>query len=199
MFCIKCGKNAVADNFCAEHFLESQELFTLKGFNYIYCGMCGIDESDIRDKIEQSIKTENSITSKQIHTKTVGNKVHVTISAEGKIKGLTKREEHKSLVITRQKMCDMHVKMSGGYYEAMIQIRGDNKGAILRKVQQIVPEKAITGIEQLKEGFNAKIMRKPNAASAAGALRANYDVKESFKVGGSKKGQMVYRNYYAVR
>ncbi len=93
----------------------------------------------------------------------------------------------------------MHVKLSGGYYEAMIQVRGDNKEAILRKVHQIIPEKSITGIEQLKEGFNVKIMRKSNAAAAAAALRGKYSVKESYKVGGSKKGQMVYRNYYAVR
>ena len=51
----------------------------------------------------------------------------------------------------------------------------------------------------IKEGYDVKIMRKPNAAAAAKALRERFSVKDSYKVGGSKKGQMVYRNYYAVR
>lgn len=187
------------DNFCAEHFIESRTLFGLKDFTYIYCQECGLDEKDLLHKIEGSIKSEHKILDAKISKKTVGNKVHVTVTARGKIKGLVKTESHNMLVILRKRMCDMHVKISGGYYEAMIQIRGTEKEAILKKVRQIVPEKALSNIEALKEGYNVKIMRKSNAAAAAKILRERFSVKESYKVGGSKKGQMVYRNYYAVR
>ena len=81
----------------------------------------------------------------------------------------------------------------------MIQVRGPEKDAILRKVRQAIPEKAVSSVEEIKEGYNVKILRKSNAAAAAKALRERFSVKESYKVGGSKKGQMVYRNYYAVR
>ena len=199
MFCIKCGKAANVGNFCTEHFLESQTLFSMKDFAFIYCKQCGINEKDMMDKIWQSIKTEYILLGKKFSLKTVGNKVRVTLTITGKIRGLKKTEAHEALVILRQKMCDMHVKLSGGYYEAMIQVRGPDKDAILRKVRHAIPEKAITGIESLKEGYNVKIMRKSNAAAAAKALRERFSVKESYKVGGSKKGQMVYRNYYAVR
>src|SRR3989338_16655 len=199
MFCIKCGRPASIGNFCSEHFLESRILFTLKDFSYIYCKLCGINDAALREKIEQSIKTGNTIISRKVFLKTVGNKVHVTMTAEGKIEGVKKTETHKSLVILRQQMCDMHVKLSGGYYEAMIQVRGPEKDAILRKVRQAIHEKAVSSVEEIKEGYNVKILRKSNAAAAAKALRERFSVKESYKVGGSKKGQMVYRNYYAVR
>ena len=199
MFCIKCGGPATVGNFCSEHFLEAQKLFEIKDFSYIYCNQCGIDEKDLRGKISRSIKTSHKITREKISLRTLGNRVYATIEAEGVIKGLKKTETHKSLVMLRQKMCEMHVRLSGGYYEAMIQIRGPQKDSILKKVKQVVPEKAISSIEEIKEGYDVKIMRKPNAAAAAKALRERFSVKESYKVGGSKKGQMVYRNYYAVR
>lgn len=199
MFCIKCGHPAKVGNFCSEHFLESQKLFSLKDFSYVYCKQCGIDQKDLKDKISRSIMTEHKITHEKIRMKTLGNRVHITVTAEGLINGLKKTEMHESLVMLRQKMCDMHVKLSGGYYEAMIQIRGPQKEIILKKVRQTVPEKAISNIEEIKEGYDVKIMRKSNAAAAAKALRDSFSVKESYKVGGSKKGQMVYRNYYAVR
>src|SRR3989344_4106360 len=120
MFCIKCGKKAAAENFCSEHFLESQTLFGLKDFTFIYCKQCGLDEKGLLEKIRQSIKTENKILGEKVSLRTVGNKVHASVTAEGKIKNLRKTETHRMLVILRQKMSDMHVKMSGGYYEAMI-------------------------------------------------------------------------------
>ena len=55
------------------------------------------------------------------------------------------------------------------------------------------------GLKHVQRKKDVKIMRKSNAAAAAKALRERFSVKESYKVGGSKKGQMVYRNYYAVR
>ena len=199
MFCIKCGKPATLENFCQEHFLESRIVFGLKDFTFIYCQQCGIDEKELLERIGGQIKTEYAILDKKISLRTVGNKVTATVTVTGKIKGLKKTETRKMLVILRQKMCEMHVRFSGGYYEAMIQVRGPDKEVILRKVGKLVPEKSITNIESIKEGYNVKIMRKSNAAAAAKALMARFSVKRSYKVGGSKKGKMVYRDYYAVR
>lgn len=199
MFCVKCGKPAKVDNFCTDCFLERHSLFDVKDLRLIYCDICGINEDEIIEKARQSIKTQNKLSGVDTKLRLVGNRAYVAVTCKGKIDGVEKTETKKIIVTVKKKMCDMHVKLSGGYYEAMIQIRGPDKEVILKKVMQTVPEKSITGIDEIKEGYNVKIMRKANAASAAKTLRNRFSVKQSYKVGGSKKGQMVYRNYYAVR
>jgi NMD protein affecting ribosome stability and mRNA decay len=199
MFCVKCGKEAKVENFCEKCFLGRQKLFDVKDFTLIYCGLCGIKQEDIKDEIRRKIKSEHSITKASVAMKVVGNKVHAIVECEGKIEGLTKNEQKRMLVILRKKMCDAHVKLSGGYYEAKLQIRGEDKEAILRKAQRLLPTKAIVDIIELKEGYDIKVMRKSNAAEAAKALRKNYTIKVSYKLVGSKKGQMLYRNFYAIR
>ena len=199
MFCIKCGKPAKIDNFCNECFLEREILFTAKDFTFIYCDLCGLDEKELVDKIKGSIKSDNKISNIKVHMKKVGNKVHTTITCIGEIENLEKEDVKKILVILRQKMCDLHVKLSGGYYEAAIQVRGEHKESILKYVLKSVPEKSIVGVDNPPEGYNVKIMRKANAAAVAKHLREKYEVKASFKLVGSKKGTKLYRNFYAIR
>lgn len=199
MFCIKCGKPAKVGNFCSECFLERENLFGLKDFTFVYCGLCGLNKDELIDRIKGSIKSSNEIIDIKVSTKIVGNKVHTTVKCIGKINGLKKEGEEKSLVILRQKMCDMHVKLSGGYYEAVIQVRGENKEDILKRLVKNLPEKSIINVEKLPEGYNLKIMRKANAAAAAKHFMEKYDVKTSFKLVGSKKGTKLYRNFYAIR
>lgn len=199
MFCIKCGCQAEKGNFCTKCFLETHELFNIKDFGMLYCGICGINMYEIKDKAKSSVKSKNVINSTDVSLKQLGNRFYATVTCTGKIDGVAKKETKKSLVMLRRQMCDMHVKLSGGYYEAMIQVRGPNKEVVLKKVKQLLPEKSIVTIEAIKEGYDIKIMRKSNAASAAKTLRDRFSVKDSYKVGGSKKGKMVYRNYYAVR
>lgn len=198
MFCIKCGKQAVVGNFCEACFIERQNLFDIKDFTLIYCDQCGINDEQIKDAIKARVKSEYA-PEIWIKMKIVGNKVHAKVHGEGKIEGIVKKQEKPALIILRKMMCDVHVKLAGGYYEAMIQARGPEKERILHKVQQIVPKKSIVDIIELKEGYNIKIVRKANAAAVAKELRHSYEIKESYKLVGSKKGQKLYRNYYAIR
>ncbi len=199
MFCIKCGKDAEVDNFCRDCFAKISTLFDIKGFELQYCEQCGIDQNSIKSEIKSAIKTENEIEKMKITLKIVGNKVHATVTCNGNIRNIPKGEEKKVLVVLRKKTCDVHVKLSGGYYEAVIQIRGNEKDNIMNRIMKLVPQKAVVGVETLPEGYNIKVMRKANAAKAVKALGKGFDVKKSFKLAASKKGQKLYRNYYAIR
>lgn len=199
MFCIKCGKPAKIGNFCRECFVESHSLFNAEDLKMGFCGICGINEDEIITKIEKSIKSNNIITHKKISLRIIGNRAYATVICNGKISGVKKTETKKMLVMLRKKMCDMHVKLSGGYYEAMMQIRGPNKEDILKQARHLLPKKSISNIEVLNEGYNIKVMRKANAAAAAKGLRKKFFVKDSYKLVGNKKGQNLYRNFYAVR
>lgn len=199
MFCIKCGRPAKIDNFCDACFLDSQGLFDVKNFSMEYCGLCGLNQDDIKEQVVGSLKTKNSISSTKVSIKLVGNKAHATVTCSGSIKCLPKTETKNIMVIIRKKMCAMHVKLSGGYYEAVIQIRGKDKDNILKYATSLLPKKSISSIEKLNEGYNIKVLHKANAAAAVRGFRKRYDVKDSYKLAASKKGQKLYRNYYAIR
>jgi len=199
MFCIKCGKTANVDNFCDDCFALKHTLFETKSFTMFYCDLCGVKDDDIKDEIKRRIKSDNNMDDVYVSLKTVGNKVHATVDCMGSIKGVKKHEKQQALIILRRKMCDMHVKLSGGYYEAMIQVRGEKKEEILRHLKKLLPMKSVVDVEQLKEGYNVKVMNKGTAGAAAKVLRNKYSVKDSYKLVGSKKGMMLYRNFYAVR
>src|SRR3989344_170476 len=199
MFCIKCGRPAKIGNFCDACFLDSEELFAIKDFSMEYCDVCGINQNMIKEQIIGSLKTENNISNTKVSIKLVGNKAHATVTCSGSIKGLPKTETKNVMVIIRKKMCAMHVKLSGGYYEAIIQIRGRDKDNILKYATRLLPKKSISSIEKLKEGYNIKVLHKANAAAAVRGFRKRYEVKDSYKLAASKKGEMLYRNYYAIR
>lgn len=198
MFCVKCGKQADVENFCRECFAAKETLFEAKNLKAEYCELCGLDEGKIIEKIEKSIKTPHRM-DKKISVRIVGNKAYATITATGRIKSVQKSETKGILVMLRKRMCELHSRLSGGYYEAMMQIRGGEKENILKHALRLLPEKSISSIETLNEGYNIKVMRKANAAAVAKAFRKNFSVKESYKLVGSKKGRMLYRNFYAVR
>lgn len=199
MFCIKCGRPAKIDNFCDACFLDSQGLFDVKNFSMEYCGLCGLNQDAIKEQVVGSLNTKNSISSTKVSIKLVGNKAHATVTCSGSIRGLPKTETKNVMVIIRKKMCAMHVKLSGGYYEAVIQIRGKDKDNILKYATRLLPKKSISSIEKLNEGYNIKVLHKANAAAAVRGFRKRYDVKDSYKLAASKKGQKLYRNYYAIR
>ncbi len=199
MFCIKCGKTAKIDNFCEDCFLQKEKLFEAKDLELRFCEHCGIKQEAIKEYVEDRVKSENELEKIKTDLKIVGNKVYTKITCTGKIKGVPKEETKKILVVLRKKTCDMHVKLFGGYYEAVIQARGPEKEKIMEQVRKLVPQKALVSIESLKEGYNIKIMRKANAGKAAKALAKNYKIRKTFKLAAEKKGQKLYRNYYAIR
>ena len=205
MFCIKCGKRAVIGNFCRNCFLAKEELFKIKDFSLPICD-CGsyydkiwqkpkdIDDI-IRDQIKQRIRTKNKITKDEIKIKKFGNKISATVICSGIIHSHKKNEEKRIIIILKRRKCDLCVKLLGGYYEAVLQIRGDyNK--IFDKAKKYLPETA--RIEKTKHGYDIRFLKKSDAAKIAKLLK-NYKIKKSFKFVATKKGKKLYRNYYSVR
>ncbi|MFH0949224.1 MAG: NMD3-related protein [Candidatus Aenigmatarchaeota archaeon] len=207
MLCAICGKESVKDiALCDKHFLEKNELFTIKNFHLEVCH-CGafytnkwekssdINES-IRKAIEKNIKTENKIKNIDISLKIVGNRAYADINAVGFIdpSKVEKSEKKKIYVIMKRHMCDDCVKMSGGYYDAMIQVRGKTDD-IMKKIT--LPEGSVLNLN--KDGADIKFIKKADATRIAGLLRKWYDVKSSCKLVTQKKGKKLYRNFYSVR
>lgn len=177
-------------------------MFELDNFTAHVCRACGnYSGGRIEDQILGSIRQKGIVKSCTIKMKHIGNKIHAAIKCMGSIPPLKKTvsQEIKVVIITKKRMCDACQKISGGYYEAVLQIRGDKKDEIARKIKKNMPESMITGIKNLKEGYDIRIADKKIASKAASQLRKSFSVKESYKLIGDKKGKKLYRNFYAVK
>lgn len=206
MFCVKCGGVAKAGVFCEKCFLGKEKLFTIDDFTLEVCESCGKvaqhrSANSLKEAIEQKIKSTNRITKCDISTKEVGSRVYTKILCEGYIKPLKTKvsQTEKSIVTMRKKKCDSCVKLSGGYYEAVLQVRGENQERVMKKIQKFVRNEDITSVIKLKEGYDVRLMHKGSAIKAVSWLRDFFTVKASYKLVGEKKGDKLYRNFYAVR
>jgi NMD protein affecting ribosome stability and mRNA decay len=202
MFCIKCGAQAVAGNFCEKHFLERSTLFELDDFTTYFCRQCGtFRHGPVEEQIRSSIKTKNTVTKCEIKTKRVGNRLVVSAACSGYIRPLKSlvTEEKKSFVIIKNKTCENCVKISGNYHESVLQVRGPNQEKVMKKLRYLLPHNSIVAINRLKEGYNILITDKKIAAKTVGVLQEKFSITSSYKLVGQKKGKKLYRNYYAVR
>jgi NMD protein affecting ribosome stability and mRNA decay len=207
MLCIKCGREAVIGNFCENCFLEKEKLFDIEDFTIAICD-CGSYYDEIWQKpratdeiirclIEKKIKTKNKITGKKILLKKVGNRVFASVVCSGFISPCkkSKEEEKRISILIKIKKCDQCVKLIGGYYEAVLQIRGDYDN-IFDKIKCHLPKTARIG--KIKHGYDIRFLRKSDAAKVSRKL-IEFEIKKSFKFVTTKKGKKLYRNYYSVR
>ncbi len=208
MFCIKCGKKAIAENFCKEHLLEGKKLFDVDVIGKIYFCDCGsyyikrwekigkepkeFVESFIRDKI----KSRHKITKEIIDIKQIGTVFKIKITCKGLIKpyNLEKTETKILTIKLKKRKCDICTKLSGGYHEAVIQIRGKNKEKIMKDVK--IPSTAV--VEKTKDGYNIKFIKKSDARRVVNNAKFS-EIKKSYKLVSSKKGKKLYRDFYSIR
>ncbi len=208
MFCIKCGRAAAIENLCEKCFLEKKELFTVRAFRLDVCD-CGSYYDNkwqkpeeeckmIADQINQRIETKNKIIDKSIDIKKAGNKILATIVCSGFIKPAKsiKKERKYVTIILKQRKCENCIKALGGYYEAVLQLRGSNSEKILKKLKGLVGHAFLI---ELKEGYDIRFMRKNDAKKLAKQLKNTFVVKQSFKFVTTKKGKELYRNYYSIK
>jgi NMD protein affecting ribosome stability and mRNA decay len=209
MFCIKCGKEALKDNMCEDCFLEKKELFKIKPIKLRYCKDCEkyysqtekIKADDIEQFLETKIVALNEIKKIDFRLNKKTDRIEGEIIAKGLVKP-SKRviEDIKKIKIQISGVkCENCVKISGNYHEAVLQVRGTDKDRILKKLSRVLLRNEIANIHNLKEGYDILLVSKAPAAHAAKELSASYDIKQSFKFIGEKKGKKIYRNFYSIR
>lgn len=202
MFCIKCGKPAVAGNFCKDCFLEKKKLFEAEEFTARVCTNCGkYIDGEIEEQIRRHLSTTNIINSCDIATKQSHNRITATIECTGKIPPLKSpvTEKRTIHILLKRAKCANCIKLLGGYHEAIFQVRGEKTERILNKLRKLVPGELIVDISKVRNGFDIKISDKKIAAIAVKELREYFEITESYKLVGEKNGKKLYRNSYAIR
>ncbi|MHC1566229.1 MAG: 60S ribosomal export protein NMD3 [Candidatus Syntropharchaeia archaeon] len=228
-FCPKCGREdeRLYDGLCEECFGEEITLFTHpKRIEIKICPSCGgsfhrkwkryeegVFSSIIEDRIRmhedaENVKIEISEIKHPMETKLFLTNVEIRASAW--IKGLQIQQKSQMEIFFKREMCKRCSRISGGYYEAIVQIRAENRfpsemectrsERIAREVLER-DEDFISKVKRLREGLDIYVGSIKGARKVSKAIveEMGGSVRESPRLHGRKDGRNIYRISFSVR
>lgn len=231
MKCFRCGKNeAVLDGMCRECYLDTHELASAPDYIDIYvCTHCGAistdrkrweDAEDFEEALKEraaskiSVSRGTAITERELYLMKEDASTYI-FKARFSLKTgpILSEKEFRSLIRTRSSTCPRCSRVHGGYYEAIIQIRGSGRG-MSEKEKRDCEEFIASRIEEMKDtdifitreegvhgGIDIYISKSRAAKSVARHLAEELAgrITESKKLAGRKEGEDFYRFTYLVR
>ncbi|MFQ6056114.1 MAG: 60S ribosomal export protein NMD3 [Methanosarcinales archaeon] len=235
-FCPKCGieTHQFYGKVCKNCFLKDFKLFDIpKILKAKICPFCGsyfksgkwILYKDLKDIIfsivEDSLeiyKNAKDIKINLIPETGATNETStfmVTIQVDAQVRDIKIKEEAKITVRIKSETCDTCSRISGGYYEGIVQIRAENRYPsqeerekcidlaykVIEHNQDTDRYAFITDIKKLKEGTDIYVGSLNIGRKLCRAIIENFGGKftESPKLYGRKNGKDLYRISFSVR
>jgi nonsense-mediated mRNA decay protein 3 len=232
MFCVECGKEIpiFKEGVCIDCYINSHT-FT-KGPEIIditVCSHCGsfkykntwtneaLGEILIRF-IKNNFQISNELKKLDINTECSEAKggYQCKVYITGFLDDREITEDHEILVRIKTTVCDVCSKRFGGYHEAIVQVRTENKKLsddeakeITELVENMVEELFekgnrslfITDMGEESSGLDFYISEKGPALAIAKKIQEQYGgaIKQSSKNIGMKDGKQLYRMTYSIR
>lgn len=229
-FCVRCGKedSELIDRLCYDCYIKSKNLAEIPQIiTGKICRMCyaeWIDRKWIRlhDNVNDAI---NDITLRFLseeakidqnvkdYTIDLGDKwkdrngrSFVNVIIEGKVGNKGFKTEKTAELRINQVICDSCVKKKGGYYEAIIQLRGqgkleDEKRALFESFFTDEIIQALSDVIEVREGVNYYFINKSSAKKLISNLKSlvKAEVTESFENERIKKGKRDAKLVISIR
>lgn len=212
--CPRCGKSssdvAFIAAFCKDCYLQRQPLYELPELELDRCVKCGRmrlkgfwrDEKQLPDYLREKIKSNHVIKSiaAKLHvdpdSKLAHADVRITVQAEGQTVALDDRLDFRFI----KTQCPDCALMSGGYHEAIIQLRGNPE-----RVERLLPKLLrrleartfISKVVEHKEGPDIQVGKKRPALEVLSQLKLEFET--SNKLVGEHQNKRVYRTTACVR
>ncbi len=212
--CPRCGKSsrdvAFIASLCKDCYLQRQPLYTLPELDLDRCVKCGrirlkglwLYEPHLPEYLKEKIKSNHVIKgiSTKMHVDPVSKLAHADIEikvvAEGQAVTLNDRLDFR-LIRTQCPECGLR---SGGYHEAIIQLRG-NPEKVERLLQKLIRRlEARTFISKIvhhKEGPDIQVGKKRAALETLSQLNVEFTM--SNKLVGEHQNKQVFRTTACVR
>ncbi len=210
--CPRCGKSNTAidfiGSFCRVCFLSNRELYTLQDFELNKCTKCGrlrlrgvwSDPSGLpaylKEKMRSPYVLEHMATRVVPGSKNLSLEVDMRLLVEGH-----PVEVSEAFKLPLQKtQCPDCALQSGGYHEAVIQLRGDPE-----KIERLLPKLVkkfeaatfLSGVNHHKEGEDILVGKKRPALEILSRLGLDYTITN--KLVGEKQGKRLYRTTACIR
>lgn len=212
--CPRCGKSsndvAFIAAFCKDCYLQRQPLYTLPELELDRCVKCGRirlkgfwrDELQLPAYLKEKVRSNHIIQSisTKMHVDPDSKLAHadlqIKVLAEGQSVVLADRLDFR-LIRTQCPDCAL---MSGGYHEAIIQLRGNRE-----KIERLLPKiirrlearTFISKVVEHKEGPDIQVGKKRPALEVLSQLKLEFDT--SNKLVGEHQNKRVYRTTACVR
>jgi len=234
LFCPKCGKDTDVfyDNVCRQCFIGDKKLLECPSVVYSrICPTCGSvfkkgrwqrrDEEKevvlecVKDNLSLNKQAQNielNLSPEQLDY----SRYNVHVEAKGEIKGILIKASQDVEVRIDWQTCDTCSRISGGYFEGIVQIRADRRTPAreeLERCRSIAGEAAakaqekgdrlafISKIEELNEGEDIYVgsMKLGKQICKAIIEVSGGKFTESPKLVGQKNGEDIYRITFALR
>lgn len=202
-FCFVCGKKIekLIEGYCEDCYNKSFNLIEVPKEIVIYkCSKCerikqkNAWNAEMNDLILNRIK----ILGDKVEIRIEGNKIFATGFLKGSKR--TKEETHELNIKTIKTICLECIRRLGGYYESVMQLRGNVTEEILNFLDKKIKEKSFYRIETVSDGFNILVGSKDVANHVAEGLKKRYKIKikKSFKLFTRKEGKDLYRDIFSI-
>ncbi len=233
MFCVECGKETeiYKDGVCIECYLKTHQ-FTEgpKIIDITVCPHCGsykykntwtnvILNDVLRRIIKNNFKISKELKNIDINPvcKELDKGYDCTVYISGEIGNKEVTEEHKLIIRLKKTACDVCSKQFGGYHEAIIQVRAEEKRTLSKNELTEIQNFVLNLVESMHAGGKRSlfiadmgithggldffISDKKDAYTITKKIKEEYGgtIKKSSSNVGMKDSKQVYRNTYLIR
>ena len=203
-FCFVCGKKTekLIEGYCEDCYNEKFNLVKIpKDLRIVMCKKCkkikqGISWEDI--KVEDFLKKKIKTLGRDVKIDISGDEIFVTGMLENSKK--PKEEIHEINIKHIKTLCLRCSQKLGGYYETVIQLRGNVTNSILNLLDEKINEKSFYRVEAVDGGFNLYVGDKNIANDVAELIKKRYKfkIRKSYKLFTKKEGRDVYRTMISI-
>jgi nonsense-mediated mRNA decay protein 3 len=232
MFCVECGKKGeiFRDAVCVDCYLKTHSFtYGPKIIDLSICSHCrsykyknswtsdSFDEI-LKKWIKHLFNIDRELKKIKIFTDCKEEKecIMCKVTITGYLDDIKISEDHNAIVRKKKDVCDVCSKRFGGYHEAIIQLRADNRNLneketieiknFIETIVKTMQEKGhrslfITDIGKENRGLDFFLSDKGSALAITKKIQGSYggEIKKSSKNIGMKDGKQVYRMTYLIR
>ncbi|AGK61653.1 NMD protein affecting ribosome stability and mRNA decay [Archaeoglobus sulfaticallidus PM70-1] len=221
--CALCGKETEYE-ICPECYIERNEIYDIEPYLQIKtCPKCGrffvekwtdVDLSRaLHHSALRSFRYDPEFKIDSFEISEIGEN-RCVLHIEGSFRGLRIERDHYLEFRQKREVCDRCSRYYGGYFEAIIQLRAENrelekdevelaKKLILKEIEKEVdnPGAFVSKIEELEEGIDFYIGSRNIARKAVRRMENEIGgvITESQKIAGRKDGRDIFRTTYSIR
>ncbi|MFA5929364.1 MAG: NMD3-related protein [Candidatus Micrarchaeia archaeon] len=198
-YCPKCGKPDTDAPFHGELCMECSKatIGELPNVQVIVCSKCGEVLDKGRKKKETTVQEEATRLLKLKGTSPVYAEDMTSVEYDTP----TGRIKRDLLLLVRKEQCVVCARSNSQYFEAIIQVRGDDRLKVERMVEiltkRVESRSFIPKIEELKEGIDIYCGSRNEAIASLNAQKLGFQRTE--KLAGEKNGKRLYRTTLLVR
>ncbi len=221
-FCPRCGKTVEKvfgkNNVCTDCFRETEDFVEVpEEVRFVQCSVCGnyriknvwkkyeSDEKMVYDVLKQFEKEDVEMA---VSYQRRGERIFSELIMEVEENGETVRQVKNIVLTPEKKQCKKCSRVHGGYFEAILQLRGkinqNMLGDLMEKAgRRTFKDKSdfVSNVEEIHGGYDIYVSSLKMVRGILEDLKKDFNVEENWsrEIVGRSDGEEVYRTVVSAR